>query len=148
MSLSSSSLRHTQVWYYVALLTTQWMIGYVRSALCNDGGCMFICLVNFQTCEVSLQLHLHSCVLKVVLLTHISTFSGQAILSRPTVPGRQGVHPVNSDTFQQLMHLKFMRSLAAPGEAVGVIAAQSVGETPIKLLFAIARMQFLIKAPG
>jgi len=26
------------------------------------------------------------------------------------------------------MLLKFMRSLAAPGEAVGVIAAQSIGE--------------------
>lgn len=30
--------------------------------------------------------------------------------------------------FKQLMQLKFMQSLAAPGEAVGVIAAQSVGE--------------------
>lgn len=65
------------------------------------------------------------------LCVHLdSLLSSQAILSRPSVPGRQGVHPVNTDTFQQLMHLKFMRSLAAPGEAVGVIAAQSVGETP------------------
>jgi DNA-directed RNA polymerase I subunit RPA1 len=30
--------------------------------------------------------------------------------------------------FRALMHLKFMSALAAPGEAVGVIAAQSVGE--------------------
>jgi hypothetical protein len=30
--------------------------------------------------------------------------------------------------FRALMHLKFLSALAAPGEAVGVIAAQSVGE--------------------
>lgn len=30
--------------------------------------------------------------------------------------------------FKRLMDLRYMRSLAAPGEAVGVIAAQSVGE--------------------
>lgn len=52
----------------------------------------------------------------------------QDILSQPAVPGRQGVHPVSTETFQQLMQLKYMRSLAAPGEAVGVIAAQSVGK--------------------
>ena len=36
--------------------------------------------------------------------------------------------PTSPIGFQQLMELKYMRSLAAPGEAVGVIAAQSVGE--------------------
>ena len=36
--------------------------------------------------------------------------------------------PTSQEGFQRLMELKFMRSLAAPGEAVGVIAAQSVGE--------------------
>ncbi|KAL6757628.1 hypothetical protein V8C86DRAFT_3135173 [Haematococcus lacustris] len=30
--------------------------------------------------------------------------------------------------FEAMMHLKFMRALAAPGEAVGVVAAQSIGE--------------------
>ena len=36
--------------------------------------------------------------------------------------------PTSREGFQRLMELKYMRSLAAPGEAVGVIAAQSVGE--------------------
>ena len=36
--------------------------------------------------------------------------------------------PTSQEGFQRLMELKYMRSLAAPGEAVGVIAAQSVGE--------------------
>lgn len=36
--------------------------------------------------------------------------------------------PDSQEGFQRLMELKYMRSLAAPGEAVGVIAAQSVGE--------------------
>ncbi len=35
---------------------------------------------------------------------------------------------VEGQVFSQLMMLKFMRSLAAAGEAVGVLAAQSVGE--------------------
>ena len=34
----------------------------------------------------------------------------------------------SEEGFQRLMELKYMRSLAAPGEAVGVLAAQSVGE--------------------
>lgn len=37
---------------------------------------------------------------------------------------------VDAATFSQLMQLKFMRTLAAAGEAVGVLAAQSVGERP------------------
>ena len=32
------------------------------------------------------------------------------------------------DSFRKLMNLRYMRALANPGEAVGVIAAQSVGE--------------------
>jgi DNA-directed RNA polymerase I subunit RPA1 len=35
---------------------------------------------------------------------------------------------VDAAQFERLMRLKFMTSLAAPGEAVGVLAAQSVGE--------------------
>ncbi|KAL4526208.1 hypothetical protein Ndes2437B_g07463 [Nannochloris sp. 'desiccata'] len=35
---------------------------------------------------------------------------------------------LNGMDFQKLMHAKFYRSQAAPGEAVGVVAAQSVGE--------------------
>ncbi|KAI8463429.1 MAG: hypothetical protein J3K34DRAFT_526989 [Monoraphidium minutum] len=35
---------------------------------------------------------------------------------------------VDAEDFSDLLLLKFMRSLAAPGEAVGVIAAQSIGE--------------------
>ena len=30
--------------------------------------------------------------------------------------------------FRKTMHLRFLKSLAQPGEAVGVIAAQSIGE--------------------
>jgi hypothetical protein len=30
--------------------------------------------------------------------------------------------------FQRLMHVKWYRSMVQPGEAVGVIAAQSIGE--------------------
>lgn len=36
--------------------------------------------------------------------------------------------PRTAEGFQDLMDFKFMRSLAEAGEAVGVIAAQSVGE--------------------
>ncbi|KAK9816421.1 hypothetical protein WJX72_000053 [[Myrmecia] bisecta] len=43
-------------------------------------------------------------------------------------PEQAHLDPRSPDGFQRLMELKFMRSLAAPGEAVGVIAAQSVGE--------------------
>ncbi len=35
---------------------------------------------------------------------------------------------LSKKTFQSLMDLKYMRSLVEPGEAVGVVAAQSVGE--------------------
>lgn len=47
------------------------------------------------------------------------------------VQGNQGTSawsPRTAEGFQDLMDFKFMRSLAEPGEAVGVIAAQSVGE--------------------
>jgi hypothetical protein len=36
--------------------------------------------------------------------------------------------PRSAEGFARLMDLKFLRALAAPGEAVGVLAAQSVGE--------------------
>ena len=36
--------------------------------------------------------------------------------------------PKGEEGFKRLMDLRYMRALAAPGEAVGVIAAQSVGE--------------------
>eukprot|EP00201_Polytomella_parva_P014628 CAMPEP_0175069470 /NCGR_PEP_ID=MMETSP0052_2-20121109/18211_1 /TAXON_ID=51329 ORGANISM="Polytomella parva, Strain SAG 63-3" /NCGR_SAMPLE_ID=MMETSP0052_2 /ASSEMBLY_ACC=CAM_ASM_000194 /LENGTH=1785 /DNA_ID=CAMNT_0016336545 /DNA_START=347 /DNA_END=5704 /DNA_ORIENTATION=- len=35
---------------------------------------------------------------------------------------------IDTETFKKLMQLKFMRGMAAAGEAVGVLAAQSVGE--------------------
>merc|ERR1719424_605339 len=34
----------------------------------------------------------------------------------------------DADEFTEFMRLKFMRCLAQPGEAVGVVAAQSMGE--------------------
>lgn len=36
--------------------------------------------------------------------------------------------PSSEEGFKRLMDLRYMRALVAPGEAVGVIAAQSVGE--------------------
>ncbi|KIY49422.1 RNA polymerase I largest subunit [Fistulina hepatica ATCC 64428] len=36
--------------------------------------------------------------------------------------------PITSRNFQQLMNIKYMRSLVEPGEAVGLLASQSVGE--------------------
>jgi DNA-directed RNA polymerase I subunit RPA1 len=45
--------------------------------------------------------------------------------SSPAVRGRVNVTPRK---FRTLLSLKYMRSLAEPGEAVGVLAAQSVGE--------------------
>jgi DNA-directed RNA polymerase I subunit RPA1 len=43
------------------------------------------------------------------------------------VPGSQAGKPTGSH-FEALMHLKYLRSLADPGEPVGTIAGQSVGE--------------------
>lgn len=40
----------------------------------------------------------------------------------------QAKHAIGADAFQLLVWVNYMRSLAAPGENVGVIAAQSVGE--------------------
>lgn len=43
--------------------------------------------------------------------------------------GKGGVpDPRSAEGFSQLAALKYLRALAAPGEAVGVLAAQSVGE--------------------
>jgi len=50
------------------------------------------------------------------------------------VSGKEGeeetssLKSLNGMQFQKLMHAKFYRSQAAPGEAVGVVAAQSIGE--------------------
>ena len=37
-------------------------------------------------------------------------------------------HKVTRKEFAKIMNLKFIASMASPGEAVGVVAAQSVGE--------------------
>jgi DNA-directed RNA polymerase I subunit RPA1 len=42
--------------------------------------------------------------------------------------GTAGSLEQGAEGFSQLMDLKFLQGLAAPGEAVGVLAAQSVGE--------------------
>lgn len=42
------------------------------------------------------------------------------------------------------MELKYMRSLAAPGEAVGVIAAQSVGEPSTQMTLNTFHMAGLV----
>ncbi len=41
--------------------------------------------------------------------------------------GKEGGGRVSAEEFQTLMCLKYMRALAAPGEAVGVLAGQSIG---------------------
>lgn len=37
-------------------------------------------------------------------------------------------HQIDPDMFRQMMYLKYIHSLANPGEAVGVLAGQSIGE--------------------
>ncbi|KXZ53087.1 hypothetical protein GPECTOR_8g79 [Gonium pectorale] len=54
--------------------------------------------------------------------------AADAAASKALAPRKAGAGAVDGPAFAQLMMLKFMRSLAAPGEAVGVLAAQSVGE--------------------
>lgn len=43
-------------------------------------------------------------------------------------PAAAAIDPTSPEGFARLMELKWLRALAAPGEAVGVLAAQSVGE--------------------
>jgi len=52
------------------------------------------------------------------------------IFESPKMPqyNHDGLRRVSKDTFRALMLLKYRRSMAHPGEAVGVVAAQSVGE--------------------
>lgn len=45
-----------------------------------------------------------------------------------TLQQQQGDKVLSKDHFLTLMELRYMNSLAAPGESVGVIAAQSIGE--------------------
>ena len=46
------------------------------------------------------------------------------------------------------MELKYMRSLAAPGEAVGVIAAQSVGEPSTQMTLNTFHMAGVVSGPA
>lgn len=48
--------------------------------------------------------------------------------SPPALPAPTPAPPVPLADFQRLMHVKWYRSMVQPGEAVGVIAAQSIGE--------------------
>ncbi|KAF8073189.1 rpa1 [Scenedesmus sp. PABB004] len=52
----------------------------------------------------------------------------QRLVSRQLVASETKMAQMAAEDFRALMQLKFMSALAAPGEAVGVIAAQSVGE--------------------
>eukprot|EP00879_Flechtneria_rotunda_P019031 GHRR01019981.1.p1 GENE.GHRR01019981.1~~GHRR01019981.1.p1 ORF type:complete len:960 (+),score=400.61 GHRR01019981.1:550-3429(+) len=52
----------------------------------------------------------------------------QQLLSNKLVLAENKMAQLTPEDFRALMQLKFMSALAAPGEAVGVIAAQSVGE--------------------
>ena len=54
--------------------------------------------------------------------------------------------PTSQEGFQRLMELKYMRSLAAPGEAVGVIAAQSVGEPSTQMTLNTFHMAGMVLA--
>lgn len=49
-------------------------------------------------------------------------------LGKPENLKKLEVEQVTADQFRALMWLKYMRSLAEPGEAVGLLAAQSLGE--------------------
>ena len=49
-------------------------------------------------------------------------------LTKPENLKKLEVEQVTADQFRALMWLKYMRSLAEPGEAVGLLAAQSLGE--------------------
>lgn len=48
-----------------------------------------------------------------------------------SVRARNSLGHVDKATFSQLMMLKYMRALAGAGEAVGVLAAQSVGASEV-----------------
>ncbi|KAF6245033.1 hypothetical protein COO60DRAFT_1650460 [Scenedesmus sp. NREL 46B-D3] len=52
----------------------------------------------------------------------------QQLVAKQAIAAEAKMAQMAADDFRALMHLKFMSALAAPGEAVGVIAAQSVGE--------------------
>jgi DNA-directed RNA polymerase I subunit RPA1 len=58
------------------------------------------------------------------LTTYVKDNADKLIKDKKTNPG--GI--VSKKTFQSIMDLKYMRSLVDAGEAVGVVAAQSVGE--------------------
>lgn len=56
-------------------------------------------------------------------------YSGiENFLAKPENISKLEVEQVTADQFRALMWLKYMRSLAEPGEAVGLLAAQSLGE--------------------
>lgn len=65
-------------------------------------------------------------------VTHLSSAASHKRKKRKSDGSSVGsetlLDPTSEAGFQRLMELKYMRSLAAPGEAVGVLAAQSVGE--------------------
>lgn len=54
------------------------------------------------------------------------------VLSSNRPSHRQSAACVSADAFELLMYVKYMRGLACPGEAVGCVAAQSVGESSIE----------------
>ena len=62
-------------------------------------------------------------------LSHAASHKGKKRKSDGSSLGSETLlDPTSEAGFKRLMELKYMRSLAAPGEAVGVLAAQSVGE--------------------
>ena len=69
------------------------------------------------------------CMFEVRHLSHAASHKGKKRKSDGSSLGSETLlDPTSEAGFQRLMELKYMRSLAAPGEAVGVLAAQSVGE--------------------
>lgn len=52
------------------------------------------------------------------------------------------------DSFQQLMELRYLRALVPPGEAVGVIAAQSIGEPSTQMTLNTFHMAGAILPPA
>lgn len=74
-------------------------------------------------------LHGHVCCMFEVRHLSYAASHKRKKKSNGSTPGSETLlDPTSEAGFRRLMELKYMRSLAAPGEAVGVLAAQSVGE--------------------
>lgn len=77
-------------------------------------------LINFGSISERMDEKLNNYI-KNESLAQILESQGQRAL-------KQKFKPIKGDTFKKMYFLKYMRSIVNPGENVGTIAAQSVGE--------------------